>query len=364
VEQLVRQVMSGQQRGLGAGLLRMAMRIVEPIYAAVVASRNQGYTTGIIPSKRAGRPVVSVGNITTGGTGKTPAVRWLAQRLRERGLHPAILLRGYKSQAGAPGDEQELLDELLNPPDATPRVVVHANPDRIAGAEAVLREHPDVDVFILDDGFQHRRLTRDFDLVLIDATNPFGYDHVLPRGLLREPLRGLARASAFLLTRVDQALPGTTEECDRAIRRYAPGARIYRCRHAHAAVVCEEDGRTVSLPISRLRGKRVFAFCGIGNPEAFQRQLAASGATLLGHRAFGDHQHYSAKDVAELDRAARSAGAEALVTTEKDWVKLARLNGDTVPVWRVRLEVQFLDDDEQHLLEQIVQSITAAPVPR
>ena len=174
MEQVVRRVISGEQRGLGARLLRGAMRLIEPIYTAVVASRNQGYTTGIITSKRAARPVVSVGNITTGGTGKTPVVRWLSHRLRENGMHPAVLLRGYKSKAGSRSDEEQLLDELLNASDASAPVVVHAQPDRFAGSEAVLREHPDVDVFILDDGFQHRRLQRDFDLVLIDATNPFG----------------------------------------------------------------------------------------------------------------------------------------------------------------------------------------------
>src|SRR4051794_35567561 len=224
MEQAFRRVISGQQTGVGAALLRGVTRVLEPIYAAVVASRNRGYSAGIIASNRARRPVVSVGNITTGGTGKTPVVRWLADRLRERGMRPAVLLRGYKARPGERGDEQRLLDELLNPPGTASPVIVHANPDRLQGAKAVLRDHPDVDVFILDDGFQHRRLQRDFDLVLIDATTPFGYEHVLPRGLLREPLSGLSRASAFLLTRVDQALPGAVDASQRDIRRRASAA--------------------------------------------------------------------------------------------------------------------------------------------
>lgn len=363
MEQAFRRVISGEDHGVGAALLRGAMRIVEPIYAAIVASRNGFYSKRVISSKRASRPVVSVGNITTGGTGKTPVVRWLAEHLRGRGMHPAILMRGYKSQPGQSGDEAQLLDDLLNPPATGTPVVIEANPDRAGGSEAVLRAHPDVDVFILDDGFQHRRLQREFDLVLIDATNPFGYDHVLPRGLLREPLDGLARASAFLMTRVDQALPGAVEACQAEIRRRAPAAPIYHCRHASAAVMCEEDGRTTSQPIERLRDKRVFAFCGIGNPGSFQRQLASSGATLVGHRAFGDHHHYGRKDVEQLEREAAAAGAEVLISTEKDWVKFSRLDGSrnsTLPVWRVRLEIEFQGDDERRLLEQILAAIESA----
>src|SRR3954454_10125891 len=251
MEQAFRRVISGEQGGIGAAVLRGAMRLVEPIYTAIVASRNRGYSAGVITSNRAPRPVVSVGNITTGGTGKTPVVRWLADRLRERGMRPAVLLRGYKARPGERGGEEQLLNDLLNPPGVATPVIVHANPDRFAGSEAVLREHPDVDIFILDDGFQHRRLQRDFDLVLIDATNPFGYDHVLPRGLLREPLGGLARANAFLLTRVDQALPGADEFCERELRARGRTTPIYRCRHAHAVIVYDEGGQTASHPIER-----------------------------------------------------------------------------------------------------------------
>jgi tetraacyldisaccharide 4'-kinase len=368
MEQAFRRIISGEQSGMGAAFLRGAMRLVEPIYTAVVASRNGFYSKGVIPSNRAARPVVSVGNITTGGTGKTPVVRWLADRVRQRGMHPAILLRGYKSQPGQRSDEEQLLDDLLNPPDGRAPIIIEANPDRSVGAQAVVRQHPEVDVFILDDGFQHRQLQRDFDLVLIDATNPFGFDHVLPRGLLREPLGGLARASAFLLTRVDQALPGTVQDCHGEIRRHAPAAPIYQCRHASAAVVCEEDGRTVSQPIERLRGKRVFAFCGIGNPDSFQRQLATNGATIVGRHAFGDHHHYEQVDIEQLQRDAAASGAEALVSTEKDWVKLSRLRDGSsrgeLPVWRVRLEVEFVGDDEKRLLDQIVTSIAAARAAR
>src|SRR4051812_23350103 len=198
MEDFYRRVMNGTERGVAAMSLRALTSAIEPIYRGVVNARNARFDRGR-SVQRVDRPVISVGNITTGGTGKTPVVRWLADALRARGIQPAILMRGYKSAPGQTSDEQELLRSQL------PSVVVHANPDRVAGAQEVLRDHPDVQAFILDDGFQHRRLHRDFDLVLIDATNPFGYDRLLPRGLLREPLAGLARAHAILITRADQS---------------------------------------------------------------------------------------------------------------------------------------------------------------
>ena len=358
MDQTVRRVMSGEARGVGATLLRGAMRLLESIYAAVMSSRNASYRRGVLRMHRCARPVVSVGNITTGGTGKTPVVRWLAEHLRQRGLQPAILMRGYRREPdAATSDEQQLLLDQLNPPGATGApIVVHADPDRVGGAEHVLRDNADVDVFILDDGFQHRRLHRDFDLVLIDATNPFGFDHVLPRGLLREPLHGLSRASAVLITRADQALPGTLEEIGRTVRRYATSIPIYQSTHAQTSVVT--DG--TSTPIDSLRGKRIFAFCGVGNPEAFLAQLRAAGAELVATRSFGDHHAYEERDVEDLVSQAMRSGAGALVTTEKDWVKLARLKAsrtDSVPIWRVRLELRFVADDEQKLFDDITRAI-------
>src|SRR5205814_1694442 len=188
--------------------------------------RNSSYSRGILRSARAARPVISVGNITTGGTGKTPVVRWLASRLRDQGKHVAILLRGYKSAGAAGSDERELLDRLLNASTSDNPVIVHANPDRVAGAAETLQKHPDVDVFVLDDGFQHRRLQRDFDLVLIDATNPFGFGHVLPRGLLREPLGGLGRASALLITRCDQVAHEALGQVEQKLKWFAPAAPV------------------------------------------------------------------------------------------------------------------------------------------
>src|SRR4051812_28640544 len=201
-EQYHRDVISGAQRGIVQALLRAALLAVEPFYSAVTIARNQLYDLNILQSHRAQRPVVSVGNIATGGTGKTPVVQWLANRLRDSGKHPAILLRGYRSTPELGSDEQLMLARALNEGHPSP-VMVAANPSRIEAARVMVQQRPRVDVFVLDDGFQHRKLARDFDVVLIDASNPFGFDHVLPRGLRREPLRGLARANAFLITHAE-----------------------------------------------------------------------------------------------------------------------------------------------------------------
>ncbi|MBV8780965.1 MAG: tetraacyldisaccharide 4'-kinase, partial [Phycisphaerae bacterium] len=176
-------IMSGQRRGGFAAAGRAMLAIAEPLYAAIMILRNTMYERGWLATHQAGRAVISVGNLTTGGTGKTPIVAWIVHELRAMGYHPAVLLRGYKAVNGV-SDEATLLRQLVAP---SP---VIARPDRVAAAANAVMNDPQIDCFVLDDGFQHRRLKRDCDVVLIDATRPFGFDHVLPRGLLREPIVG------------------------------------------------------------------------------------------------------------------------------------------------------------------------------
>lgn len=337
MEDFYRRVISGQQRGVAAMSLRALASLIEPIYRSAVNARNARFDRGT-EVHRVDRPVISIGNITTGGTGKTPVVRWLAECLQSRGITPAILMRGYKSKPGEANDEHALLRLQLGD------IIVHANPDRVAGANEVLREHPEVRVFILDDGFQHRRLHRDFDLVLIDATNPFGYGRILPRGLLREPLAGLARAHAILFTRADQAT-SSIANLEEQLRKYAPGKPgkpIFRSVH-------EQSG------IATLRGKRIIALSGIGNPDAFEQQLRSAGATIVQSKRFADHHHYSTNDLANL------VDADAIVTTEKDWVKISKLDLSKLscPIWRVPIRVKFESDHEQRLLDQLTSVVAA-----
>jgi tetraacyldisaccharide 4'-kinase len=332
LEQFHRDVISGADQGARGKITRFSLLLAEPFYTSVVAARNECYDRGIFHSQRIARPVVSIGNITTGGTGKTPVTRWLVEKFLAVGLHPAVLTRGYKG-----GDEQKLLQSQL------PGVPIHANPSRIDGAQTVLNSEK-VDLFILDDGFQHRKVHREFDLVLIDASNPFGFGHVLPRGLLREPLDGLSRAHAFLITHTELDCP---LEIEHTLRRLNPEAPIYCCRH-------------IPTGLHDLSGQKVLVFCGIGNPSSFFKQVESIGAAIVNSRFFDDHHRYSVEDLTILGNRARMAGADVLVTTEKDWVKLAELVSqvsDLPPIVRAQLTIQFENDDERRLFERIEEAV-------
>ena len=360
VEHYARRVMSGQAQGLRAALVRAGLSTALPFYASAVTARNWAFDRGLKASYRLSRPVISVGNITTGGTGKTPVVRWLAGRLRERGRHVAVLARGYGARPGELGDEQLMLERLLNQSDSGERVNVVANPDRLSAARRTLLERPDVDVFVLDDGFQHRRLARDLDIVLINATSPFGYGHMLPRGMLREPLGALRRAGAVVVTHADQPPARELEAIERRVRQAAPAVPIYRAAHEHAALHAGDGSGP--HPLDRLKTSTWFAACGIGDPQSFLRQLESVGGRPAGFRWFADHHRYTAGDLADVRRRARDVGADLIVTTEKDWTKLEpfdRPADGQVPVWRVDLRVRFLDGGEGRLWEQVWRAVQA-----
>jgi tetraacyldisaccharide 4'-kinase len=347
--------MSGRAHGPGATLARGVLLTAELPMRGVVGVRDWLHRSRLREARRLPRPVVCVGNLTTGGTGKTPVVIWLARQLLRQGRRPAILLRGYRAGAGG-SDEAALLDDALNAGAAgAAGVTVHTGADRFASGTAALRVHPEIDAFVLDDGFQHRRLARDLDVVLIDATNPFGYGHLLPRGLLREPLTALRRASVMVITRADQAHTTSLDETIRVIRQHNPNVPIFRARHALQTLL---DPRNTPRPIDDLRGRRVFVFCGIGNPQGFHEQLLAHGAMDAGTRWFGDHHAYTPQDVTELRASAVAAGAEMLVTTEKDWVKLRRLdtaaNDASPPIVRAAMDIAFEDNAGGDLMQLVV----------
>jgi len=325
-----RRVMDGTDRSALARLLRGTAACAEPFYAAAMRARNW-----LIHGHPLGRPTISVGNITTGGTGKTPVVRWLAASLAAAGRKPAILLRGYKSIEGI-SDEQMLLADGLGP-----SIPLIANPDRRRGAQQAMAQSPGVDLFILDDGMQHRAAARDFELVLIHAAEPFGLGRVFPRGLLREPLSGLARADAFLITHASEVDAHRLDQMERTLRQHSPTAPIFRADH-------------VMTGLEALQHQSFYAFCGIGSPGSFFSPLATHG-NCVDQRAFADHHHYTASDLMDLDRAARAAAAAVLATTQKDWVKLSRLSpvAGALPIIPVGLCIRFHADHEARLLEKI-----------
>jgi tetraacyldisaccharide 4'-kinase len=323
-------VMSGQNRSPAAVALRGITRLIEPFYATTMRVRNALYDRELFRSHRLSRPVISMGNITTGGTGKTPIVCWIASELIKAGYHPTVLMRGYKATAKGISDEASLMQNIVH---------VVPSRDRVAGASQALRQKPDIDVFILDDAFQHRRVERDLNLVLIDATSPFGFGHVLPRGMLREPLSGLRRADAVLVTRANQVSKERLIEISASLVKVIGDTTVLQ---ASFALIDDE-----------IRGKKAFVFCGIGNPRAFLEQVRLS-TNVTGSRFFPDHHDYSMSGLDEVQTLAQSSGAQILVTTRKDWVKIINIQGcEGLPIVAVDQRVEMSEKDSERLLSWV-----------
>ena len=333
------EIVSGRSRDPLSRVLRGVLTCCEPLYGGAIRIRNAAYDSRNLSVQSADAPVISIGNLTTGGTGKTPVVAWIVNVLRDLGASPGILSRGYRSLDGVENDEKLLLDRLC------PRVPHIQNRDRVAGSRQAVQDHG-CGVLVLDDGFQHRRLDRQLDIVLIDAVNPWGFGHLLPRGLLREPPAALHRADVVLMTRTDQVNESDASQIEGSIRRHT-SATILRSEFAPTGLI-NADG--VRQPLELLSQRRGAAFCGIGNPEGFRRTLAAVAGTALDSagsiplRVFPDHHHYGEADLCGLTEYARSSGAEGLLTTAKDLVKIPRSELAGIPLWAVEIELQLADD--------------------
>ena len=291
--------------------------------------------------------VISVGNITLGGTGKTPLVALLVKILQEREKKVAVLSRGYKrkgkgikivsdgkkilSNPQQAGDEPYLLARNLN------TIPVIVGKDRVqAGRLAAARFTPDI--FLLDDGFQYLRLKRDLDIAVIDAANPFGNGHLLPRGILREPLSSLKRAHLFCLTRVDQARK--LGELENRLNTLNPKAPIVECIHSPCFLRKLPDGPQVGL--ERVSGRRVVAFSAVGNPEGFEQSLVKLGARLVGRMRFKDHHRYRVKDLEQIIRLAQNSQAQMVVTTGKDSINLSQDLVFDTEMWSLEIEIQVM----------------------
>ena len=341
-----RNLVSGRRQGWLASIARGLLRIVEVPYTWVVRLRNRRFDLGRAQVHRVDVPVISVGNLTLGGTGKTPLVEWIARTLADRDIRVALVSRGYGSTDQHPNDEARQLAQRL------PDVPHVQDPDRVAAARRAIAEH-DCQVILLDDGFQHRRLARDLDLVVVDALEPFGFGHVFPRGTLREPLEGLARAGAIVLSRADMLDPAERETIRRRLLRFAPHAIWCEAQHAPQQLLAH-GGATA--PLESLRNQRVAAFCGIGNPAAFRATLERCGYDVLALREYDDHAEYRREEVDAITRWATDLGAQAVVCTHKDLVKVATDHLGPLPLWAVTIEIELLggEDELQALLDGVV----------
>ncbi len=326
--------MSGEKRGLVAGLFRAALRIASVPYGCAVRLRNRGYDTGKSDIHRAGVPVISVGNLTTGGTGKTPIVCYLAKLLREEGLRVSIVSRGYGRGEADENDEAAELATRL------PDVPHIQDPDRVEAARIAVEEL-DSEVILMDDGFQHRRLHRDLDIVVIEMTCPVGFGALLPRGLLREPMGGLRRADLVLASRCDQVPAAEIDRVSDQVRKQVPGMTIIETRHRVDHLL---EYPSTQRAIQELSGQRVALVSAIGNPAAFRHTVEACGATVVASKELPDHDAYSPERVEELRNwLATLDGVQRVVCTHKDLVKLQtdRLGG--LPLAAVVIELSVSD---------------------
>lgn len=334
------------------------------LYGLVVRSRVALYRSGILRARRLGGRVVSVGNLTVGGTGKTPAVIALAKLLRAPGRRLGVLTRGYgrgtsemvvldgsqdfqgdwKGLVARAGDEPVLLARHL------PEVPVGVAADRFAAGQRLEREYG-VNVLLLDDGFQYLRLERELNIVLLDASRED--DGLLPRGRRREPWSALTRAQIILITRVEQADP---TPWIRHVRAANPSAKIFYAKTVLESV--RDAARETAVPPADWQGRRGLAFCGLGNPRAFLRNLADWGVDVAGRRLFPDHHRYTSDDAAELLRAAEQKQCQFLVTTEKDVANWALPAPTRLPMYFCRIALEI--DQPDVLLAEINRWLEAA----
>ncbi|HEX7899920.1 MAG TPA: tetraacyldisaccharide 4'-kinase [Planctomycetota bacterium] len=338
-------VISGQRRGPWAAFLRGFLACATALYVVLHGARRLLYRIGLFRSHRFPCPVVSVGNVTAGGTGKTPLVEFIARWFARKNFRIAVLARGYGRVADG-ADDEDLLSEMQ-----LENAVRLAGRDRVANGRRALADYH-ADLLLLDDGFQHYRVRRDLDIVAVDATNPFANERRLPRGLLREAPDALRRADLVVLTRTDQVTPAELE----ALRaRIGPAVET-----VHKPVVVRNLSARKQVGLEWLRGRSVYAFCGVGNPEAFRRTLESLGAEVVMFRAFDDHHAYTAQDIRRLGAEAQEFMAEAVITTEKDATKVSPEGFDR-PLAALRVEIEVTRNEE--LLEERLLAV-ARDIPR
>jgi tetraacyldisaccharide 4'-kinase len=378
--------MFDRRQGKRAAALRAFLHACSLLFNLLVQLRLWLYRQRILHDHHLGCLVVVVGNLTMGGTGKTPVVEKFARSLAERGRKVAILSRGYKSRkeplwrrwwrtvvtGGKPppprvvsdgrnvlldsekaGDEPYMLARNL------PGVIVLVDPNRVNAGSYAIREFG-CDTLVLDDGFQYLALKGRLNLLLIDRTNPFGNERLLPRGILREPIKHIRRASYVFVTKSDGR---RDPELEATIRQHKPDVEIIEC--AHRPKYLQAVGNGERRPLQHLRGARVGAFSGIATPDLFERFLRDLGANLIYTRRFLDHHRFSAGELQVIAAQAAEAKLDFLVTTEKDAVRIPAGTVFPLPVYYLRLEIEILSGvrDFEEAVSRICFRETARPAP-
>jgi tetraacyldisaccharide 4'-kinase len=360
-------VVLGRRADTGAVIFGSFLQVLSWLFSGIVQLRLFLYRKRILRDHPLGCLVVVVGNLTVGGTGKTPVVEKFAKALRDRGRKVAILSRGYKSKTPpfwkkawygithtdeppprvvSDGqnvllDSEEAGDEPYMLARNLPGVVVLVDKNRVKAGAFAIKKYG-CDTLVLDDGFQYLPLKGRLNLLLVDKTNPFGNGHLLPRGILREPVKHLKRANYIFLTKSN----GTRDaELEALITRYRPDADVIECAHKPKYLQrldASLEGTAGRQPLEWLKGRRIFAFSGIATPESFEKFLRDLGALLVGRERFLDHYRYTPEDLDDLYTAAEREDAECLVTTEKDAVRISDPAGSPLPIYYLRLEIEII----------------------
>ncbi|MBF88553.1 MAG: tetraacyldisaccharide 4'-kinase [Candidatus Marinimicrobia bacterium] len=315
------------------------------LYWGITISRNFFYSIGFFISKRLTVPTISVGNITIGGTGKTPIVIAIAQLLLKMDRHPGIISRGYgrRSTGCVPvSDGRRLLvpweeagDEPFMIAKKLPSVPVVVDEEKYRGANYAIEKF-NVDIILLDDAFQHRSVERDLDIVLFNSCDPKEYYRMLPYGRLREPIRSVRRADFIIWSRADQKSPSNSIKKALDVTKY---------KQIKTGLKVEST--------TNLKGKKVFAFCGIGDPNSFYKILQEQGAKILELKIFPDHHNYSVGEINNLKMKAEQLKADYIVTSEKDWVKISHWKEDLNLITPIPIKLNWFNNSEQVIIERI-----------
>ncbi len=337
------------------------LHAVSFIYRLIISLRNRLYDHKIFQEIKLPCPVISVGNITVGGTGKTPCVIWLARMLQEQGFKPAVLSRGYGGKSSEPvniisngkdiiassveaGDEPFLIARSLR------NIPVITGPKRILTGRAAI-DRFGANVLICDDAFQHRQIHRHINLVLLDSEKPFGNGYLLPRGELREPISGLGRADAFILTRASEV------QVTNLIINKIPGLQnipVFRSSHRPVDIVSGDYNR--QLPLAELKGKKVCAFAGIARPESFKKAIEAAEGQIVSFVSFPDHHRYDKEELESIYNRFVKTKADFLITTEKDGMRLQEFPDLVKNIFMLRIELEIIPKEnsfKKFILEKI-----------
>ena len=349
----IEELLSGRSNSLNSILVRAGLWCLSQPYNAIIWVRNWTYDRRWKRVGKATVPVVSVGNLTAGGTGKTPTVAMLARWFRARDVRVAILSRGYGAGNDGRNDEAKELEVLL------PDVPHLQKPDRLSSA-TIATEELGMQLLLLDDGFQHRKIHRDLDILLLDAREPFGFGYLLPRGLLREPLKSLRRADIVMATRVDQVDSQTLAEIRTKVQRYNPKAAWLEAEHKPVRL---RNSQGEFRDVDWLCGKNVLAACGLGNPSGFLQTVRSCGANVIASATFPDHHNYAAHDIEALSVQAEQCESlcDAIVCTGKDLAKIDAPRIGQFELWSLDIEMSVRSGEA--ILDEFLDRIMAIVSP-